>query len=70
MSHPWLCPFLQVVFSPLFVMKSHLPDPVIVLIEKRSLGLRENQLIHGQGHEEPLLNTEADITHHLLFQAR
>lgn len=62
--------FPQVVFSPLFVMRSHLPDSVIVHIEKRSLGLRESQLIHGQGHLEPLLNTEADITHHLLFQAR
>lgn len=60
----------QVVFSPLFVMKSHLPDPVILHIEKRSLGLRESQLIHGQGHQEPLLNAEADITHHLTFQAR
>ncbi|XP_068178837.1 intermembrane lipid transfer protein VPS13B-like isoform X2 [Antennarius striatus] len=59
-----------VVFSPLFVMRSHLPDPVIVHIEKRSLGLRESQLIHGQGHQEPLLNTEADLTHHLMFQAR
>ncbi|KAM7420184.1 hypothetical protein PAMA_014745 [Pampus argenteus] len=59
-----------VVFSPLFVMRSHLPDPVIVQIEKRSLGLREGQLIQGQGHQEPLLNTEADLTHHLTFQAR
>ncbi|XP_030013589.1 vacuolar protein sorting-associated protein 13B isoform X3 [Sphaeramia orbicularis] len=59
-----------VVFSPLFVMRSHLPDPVIVHIEKRSLGLRESQLIQGQGHQEPLLNTEADLTHHLTFQAR
>ncbi|XP_030249580.1 vacuolar protein sorting-associated protein 13B isoform X3 [Sparus aurata] len=59
-----------VVFSPLFVMRSHLPDPVILHIEKRSLGLRESQLIHGQGHQEPLLNTEADLTHHLTFQAR
>ncbi|XP_029927475.1 vacuolar protein sorting-associated protein 13B isoform X3 [Myripristis murdjan] len=59
-----------VVFSPLFVMRSHLPDPVIINIEKRSLGLRESQLIQGQGHQEPLLNTEADLTHHLTFQAR
>ncbi|XP_029359487.1 vacuolar protein sorting-associated protein 13B isoform X3 [Echeneis naucrates] len=59
-----------VVFSPLFVMRSHLPDPVIIHIEKRSLGLRESQLINGQGHQEPLLNTEVDITHHLTFQAR
>ncbi|KAK2844124.1 hypothetical protein Q5P01_010783 [Channa striata] len=59
-----------VVFSPLFVMRSHLPDPVIIHVEKRSLGLRESQLIRGQGHEEPLLNTEADLTHHLTFQAR
>ncbi|XP_074538884.1 intermembrane lipid transfer protein VPS13B isoform X2 [Halichoeres trimaculatus] len=59
-----------VVFSPLFVMRSHLPDPVIVHIEKRSLGLRESQLILGQGHQESLLNTEADLTHHLTFQAR
>ncbi|XP_024861021.1 vacuolar protein sorting-associated protein 13B isoform X2 [Kryptolebias marmoratus] len=59
-----------VVFSPLFIMRSHLPDPLIVNIEKRSLGLRESQLIHGQGHQEPLLNTETDLTHHLTFQAR
>lgn len=65
-----LNPLFQVVFSPLFVMRSHLPDPVILHIEKRSLGLRESQLIHGQGHQEPLLNTEADLTHHLTFQAR
>ncbi|XP_061571778.1 intermembrane lipid transfer protein VPS13B-like isoform X1 [Cololabis saira] len=59
-----------VVFSPLFVMRSHLADPLIVHIEKRSLGIKESQLIHGQGHQEPLLNTEADLTHHLTFQAR
>ncbi|XP_049585798.1 intermembrane lipid transfer protein VPS13B isoform X1 [Syngnathus scovelli] len=58
-----------VVFSPLFVMRSHLPDPVIIHIEKRSLGLRESQLVPGQGHQEPLFNTEADLTHHLTFQA-
>ncbi|XP_015257085.1 PREDICTED: vacuolar protein sorting-associated protein 13B-like [Cyprinodon variegatus] len=59
-----------VIFSPLFVMRSHLPEPLVVQIEKRSLGLKESQLIQGQGHEEPLLNTEAELTHHLIFQAR
>uniref|UniRef100_A0A3B3U6M2 Vacuolar protein sorting 13 homolog B n=1 Tax=Poecilia latipinna TaxID=48699 RepID=A0A3B3U6M2_9TELE len=59
-----------VIFSPLFVMRSHLPEPLVVHIEKRSLGLKETQLIHGQGHQEPLLNTEAELTHHLIFQAR
>nr|XP_015804809.2 intermembrane lipid transfer protein VPS13B isoform X1 [Nothobranchius furzeri] len=59
-----------VVFSPLFVMRSHLPDPLIVHVEKRSLGLSESQLIHGRGHQAPLLNTEANLTHHLTFQAR
>ncbi|XP_064883141.1 intermembrane lipid transfer protein VPS13B-like [Oncorhynchus nerka] len=58
-----------VVFSPLFMMRSHLPDPVIIHTEKRSLGLRESQLIQGQGHQEQLLNTENDLTHHLTFQA-
>ncbi|XP_051922637.1 intermembrane lipid transfer protein VPS13B-like isoform X3 [Hippocampus zosterae] len=58
-----------VVFSPLFVMRSHLPDPVIIHMEKRSLGLKESQLVLGQGHQEPLFNTEADLTHHLTFQA-
>ncbi|XP_077382325.1 intermembrane lipid transfer protein VPS13B isoform X2 [Festucalex cinctus] len=58
-----------VVFSPLFVMRSHLPDPVIIHTEKRSLGLRESQLVLGRGHQEPLFNTEADLTHHLTFQA-
>ncbi|XP_029101804.1 vacuolar protein sorting-associated protein 13B isoform X3 [Scleropages formosus] len=59
-----------VIFSPLFVMRSHLPDPIIIHIEKRSLGLRESQLIPGQGQEESLLNVESDLTHHLTFQAR
>ncbi|XP_027872491.1 vacuolar protein sorting-associated protein 13B isoform X1 [Xiphophorus couchianus] len=59
-----------VIFSPLFVMRSHLPEPLVVHIEKRSLGLKETQLIPGQGHQEPLLNTEAELTHHLIFQAR
>ncbi|XP_028325510.1 vacuolar protein sorting-associated protein 13B isoform X2 [Gouania willdenowi] len=59
-----------VVFSPLFIMRSYLPDPLIVHIEKRSLGQKESQLIRGKGHQEPLLNTEADLTHHLTFQAR
>ncbi|XP_045567568.1 vacuolar protein sorting-associated protein 13B [Salmo salar] len=58
-----------VVFSPLFMMRSHLPDPVIIHTEKRSLGQRESQLIQGQGHQEQLLNTENDLTHHLTFQA-
>ncbi|KAL0963316.1 hypothetical protein UPYG_G00304530 [Umbra pygmaea] len=58
------------VFSPLFMMRSHLPDPVIVHIEKRSLGLRETQQIQGQNHQEPLLNTESHLTHHLTFQSR
>ncbi|XP_063055639.1 intermembrane lipid transfer protein VPS13B-like [Engraulis encrasicolus] len=59
-----------VVFSPLFMLRSHLPDPVIIHVEKRSLGLRESQLVQGQGHQEALVNTEADLTHHLTFQAR
>lgn len=59
-----------VVFSPLFMMWSHLPEPVLVHVEKRSLGLRDTQLIPGRGHQEALLNAEADLTHHLTFQAR
>ncbi|XP_051575064.1 intermembrane lipid transfer protein VPS13B-like isoform X3 [Myxocyprinus asiaticus] len=58
-----------VVFSPLFIMWSHLPDPVLVHVEKRSLGHRDMQLIDGRGHQEVLLNVEADLTHHLTFQA-
>ncbi|XP_072572926.1 intermembrane lipid transfer protein VPS13B isoform X4 [Paramormyrops kingsleyae] len=60
----------MVIFSPLFIMRSQLPDPIIIHIEKRSLGLRESQLVPGQGQEEPLLNVESDLTHHLTFQAR
>ncbi|XP_073702990.1 intermembrane lipid transfer protein VPS13B [Garra rufa] len=59
-----------VVFSPLFMMWSHLPDPVLVNVEKRSLGQRDTQLIQGRGHQEALLNVEEDLTHHLTFQAR
>ncbi|XP_077126992.1 intermembrane lipid transfer protein VPS13B isoform X1 [Ranitomeya variabilis] len=59
-----------IVFSPLFIMRSHLPDPIIIHLEKRSLGLGETQVIPGKGLEKPLPNIEPDITHHLTFQAR
>ncbi|EMP39377.1 Vacuolar protein sorting-associated protein 13B [Chelonia mydas] len=59
-----------IVFSPLFIMRSHLPDPVIIHLEKRSLGLSETQMIPGKGQEKSLRNIEPDLTHHLTFQAR
>ncbi|XP_053101134.1 intermembrane lipid transfer protein VPS13B isoform X9 [Hemicordylus capensis] len=59
-----------IVFSPLFIMRSHLPDPIIIHLEKRSLGLNEMQMIPGRGEEKPLQNIEPDLTHHLTFQAR
>ncbi|TRY83307.1 hypothetical protein DNTS_006035 [Danionella cerebrum] len=58
----------MVVFTPLFVIRSHLPDPVLVHVEKRSLGLTNSQIIHGRGHTHTLLGVEAEITHHLTFQ--
>ncbi|XP_067834221.1 intermembrane lipid transfer protein VPS13B-like isoform X2 [Heptranchias perlo] len=58
------------VFSPLFVMRSHLPDPIILHVERRSLGLKDPQVIIGKGQEEPLLNVEPELVHHLTFQAR
>ncbi|XP_056617879.1 intermembrane lipid transfer protein VPS13B-like isoform X2 [Triplophysa dalaica] len=58
-----------VVFSPLFMMWSHLSEALLVHIEKRSLGHKYTQLIHGGGHQEALLNVEADLIHHLTFQA-
>ncbi|XP_069076646.1 intermembrane lipid transfer protein VPS13B isoform X1 [Pleurodeles waltl] len=60
----------MIVFSPLFIMRSHLPDPIIIHLEKRSLGLSEAQLVPGQGEEKSLQNIEPDMTHHLTFQAR
>nr|XP_023961065.1 vacuolar protein sorting-associated protein 13B isoform X16 [Chrysemys picta bellii] len=59
-----------IVFSPLFIMRSHLPDPIIIHLEKRSLGLSETQMIPGKGQEKSLQNIEPDLTHHLTFQAR
>ncbi|XP_018767971.2 intermembrane lipid transfer protein VPS13B isoform X4 [Serinus canaria] len=59
-----------IVFSPLFIVRSHLPDPIILHIEKRSLGLNETQVIPGKGQEKALQNIEPDLTHHLTFQAR
>ncbi|XP_077207934.1 intermembrane lipid transfer protein VPS13B isoform X2 [Paroedura picta] len=59
-----------IVFSPLFIMRSHLPDPIIIHLEKRSLGLNEIQVIPGRGQEKSLQNIEPDLTHHLTFQAR
>ncbi|XP_012498983.1 PREDICTED: vacuolar protein sorting-associated protein 13B [Propithecus coquereli] len=60
----------MIVFSPLFIMRSHLPDPIIIHLEKRSLGLNETQIIPGKGQEKPLQNIEPDLIHHLTFQAR
>lgn len=51
-------------------MRSHLPDPIIIHLEKRSLGLSETQIIPGRGQENPLQNVEPDLVHHLTFQAR
>lgn len=51
-------------------MRSHLPDPIIIHLEKRSLGLSETQVIPGKGQEKPLQNIEPDLVHHLTFQAR
>nr|XP_051700618.1 intermembrane lipid transfer protein VPS13B isoform X3 [Oryctolagus cuniculus] len=60
----------MIVFSPLFIMRSHLPDPIIIHLEKRSLGLSESQVIPGKGQEKTLQNIEPDLVHHLTFQAR
>lgn len=60
----------MIVFSPLFIVRSHLPDPIIIHLEKRSLGLSETQIIAGRGQENPLQNVEPDLVHHLTFQAR
>lgn len=51
-------------------MRSHLPDPIIIHLEKRSLGLSETQIIPGKGQENVLQNAEPDLAHHLTFQAR
>lgn len=51
-------------------MRSHLPDPIIIHLEKRSLGLSETQVIPGKGQEKTLQNIEPDLVHHLTFQAR
>ncbi|XP_068017257.1 intermembrane lipid transfer protein VPS13B isoform X4 [Melanerpes formicivorus] len=59
-----------ILFSPLFIVRSHLPDPIIIHLEKRSLGLTETQVIPGKGQEKALQNIEPDLTHHLTFQAR
>ncbi|NWU94415.1 VP13B protein, partial [Upupa epops] len=59
-----------IVFSHLFIVRSHLPDPIIIHLEKRSLGQNETQVIPGKGQEKALQNIEPDLTHHLTFQAR
>uniref|UniRef100_A0A8C4PXQ0 VPS13-like middle region domain-containing protein n=1 Tax=Eptatretus burgeri TaxID=7764 RepID=A0A8C4PXQ0_EPTBU len=59
-----------VVLSPLFVMGSHLPEPLLLHMEKRSLGKKHMQHILGQGQEVMLNDMEADLTHHLSFQLR
>ncbi|XP_063307280.1 intermembrane lipid transfer protein VPS13B isoform X1 [Pelobates fuscus] len=60
----------MIMFSPLFITRSHLSDSIIIHLEKRSLGLTETQMVPGKGLEKTLDNIEPDITHHLTFQAR
>ncbi|XP_053322760.1 intermembrane lipid transfer protein VPS13B [Spea bombifrons] len=60
----------MIMFSPLFIMRSHLSDSIIVHLEKRSLGLTETQIVPGKGLEKTLQNIEPELTHHLMFQAR
>ncbi|XP_075922652.1 intermembrane lipid transfer protein VPS13B isoform X4 [Petromyzon marinus] len=58
------------VFSPLFMMCSHLPEPLTLHVEKRSRGQRQMQCIVGRGQEVTLQHMEAELTHHLTFQTR
>ncbi|KAM8966204.1 intermembrane lipid transfer protein VPS13B isoform 2-T2 [Pelodytes ibericus] len=60
----------MIMFSPLFIMRSHLSDSIIIHLEKRSLGFIETQMVPGKGLEKTLQNIEPDLTHHLTFQAR
>ena len=65
----YLC-FLQVIFAPLFITRSHLPASLLMNIETPRLKNSMQIEVKGQGQEENLPCISGDMTHSITFQLR
>ncbi|XP_064651739.1 intermembrane lipid transfer protein VPS13B-like isoform X2 [Lineus longissimus] len=59
-----------VVFSPVYVMRSHLPHPVIVNIATPETKTTTQLQVSGKCQEEQLTTLQADVKHDITFQIR
>ncbi|CAH1773157.1 unnamed protein product [Owenia fusiformis] len=75
--HVWCQVFCQhfkessqycVLFSPLFVARSRLPQPLFVNVETPRLKSSHQMELLGRGREQQLNVLSGDVTHHLTFQ--
>jgi len=60
--------YLQILFSPLFVVRTQLPTPLLMKVEtlRHKLGL--SMELAGKGQEKQLHLTGGDVTYTMTFQ--
>lgn len=61
---------VQVLFVPLFTVRTHLPAPLIMNVETPRLKKNHREELKGQGHAEQLVMVGGDMTHNITFQLR
>ena len=60
----------QVIFTPLFVARTHLPSMLGMNVETSRLKSHYQVELQGQGHEEHIHMIGGDMTHNITFQLR
>lgn len=58
----------QVTLSPLFVMRSHLPEPILMNVFTAKTNSSSVLHLQGRAHEQQLYGLEPNSWHHLTFQ--
>lgn len=58
----------QVTLSPLFVMRSHLPEPMLMKVSTAKTNSSSVLHLQGRAHEQQLYGLEPNSWHHLNFQ--
>ncbi|XP_035658997.1 vacuolar protein sorting-associated protein 13B-like isoform X1 [Branchiostoma floridae] len=65
----WALPGQRViVLSPVFVVRSWIPGPLLMNLETRNLGERHQYQVVGKGKGHDLYNIEPELSHHVTFQ--
>lgn len=60
--------FVQVLITPLFVVRSHLPLPLIMNVHTPRIRATQQVEIDGQGQDHQLWPIGGDLTHSVTFQ--